>query len=96
MWNGAGPMNLPRKPRGRPCGKAPADTTKLKDLWGNPLAKSDRAHWRSRFLSLATQAEIRTELFQATAIQLSSDSRLTDFRQWLEAMDASGTEDYAI
>jgi len=89
-------VNATRKTRGRASGKTPADITRLKDLWCDPLAKIDRAYWRGRFLSRAIQAEIRAELFNATGIQLQRDGRLTDFRQWLEAMDAGAAEDYSI
>lgn len=73
-------------------GGSDSELTKLKALWRDSLSDLVRSAWRSRFASTDTQAAIRAEMKTKLKINLSFDSQLTNFRQWVEEQDAMDAE----
>lgn len=83
-------MSTPTKPRGS---KGPLpELTKFKLLWRDALDERARDFWRSRFASADTQSALRKELAVKLKINLSQDSQLTSFRDWLAEQDAMDQE----
>lgn len=76
----------------KPRGGGNSELTRFKLLWRDSLAEPAREYWRSRFVSAATQADLRRELLAKLKINFTRDNQLTLFRQWLEVQDAREAE----
>lgn len=80
-------MTTPRK-----LAKNLGALTQLKEIW-RQLPEDARDYWRERFVSSGqSQSEIRAELFKKLKVNLSYDSKLTQFRDWLARQDRLAQE----
>lgn len=71
-------MSTPAKPRGGTS----SELTRCKILWRDSLDEAQRDYWRSRFVSSATQAAIRSELKEKLEINFTRDDQVKEMRDW--------------
>ncbi|HTB86017.1 MAG TPA: hypothetical protein VK742_20395 [Candidatus Sulfotelmatobacter sp.] len=79
-------MSESTKPRGTNSGKPETAMQKLKDVWKR-LPEATQDYWREQFSSSRKQADLRAELAKKLSIKLPTDSKLTQFRAWLDEQD---------
>jgi hypothetical protein len=63
-------------------GGSDSELTRFKKLWRDSMAESARDFWRSVFVSDATQAAIRSQIYAELKINLTYDGQLNSFRDW--------------
>lgn len=87
-------MSANPKPRGTASGQPETAMSQLKAVW-HRLPEPAQDYWREQFLSSRKQSELRAEIFTKLKVKLSGDSKLTNFRAWLDqqaALDQVGSE----
>jgi hypothetical protein len=84
-------MSDNQKPRGTDSGKAEAPLAQLKDLWRRS-PETVRDYWREQLSSSRKLSEIRAEILTKLKIKLSSDGKLSTFRDWMIEQDLRDAE----
>lgn len=69
-----------------------APLTQLKQLWLETLTESEKDYWREQLRSARQYRELRAEIAEKYHIELSHESGVGKFRQWVPGQDAREAE----